>query len=207
MTTPPQQPPGWPPPPPAAAPSGVPEDPGPKDLPGARRRPRRSALLLAVLLVASLGLVGYLWLTTVRWQADSATWEAEARGYADRASSLQGELEAKDAELVAAREQLATATERITDLANEKAQLGDENVASQQYLDYQTQVSEAAGAVATAMDQCVDAQSQLIEYLEDSDAYDQQDLERFSTEVRKLCKQADAAHEQLERELQQDQAP
>ena len=55
------------------------------------------------------------------------------------------------------------------------------------------------------MDQCVDAQTQLIGYLQDSDAYDQKDLDRFSTEVRKLCKQADAAHEQLQRELQQDQ--
>lgn len=204
MTTP-QPPPGWPPPRPVAAESEAAEPVGPPA--GTARRPRRTALVLSVLLVAALGLGGYLWLTTVRWQADSATWEAEARGYADRVATLQGELEATDAELVSAREQLAGATDRISDLANEKAQLGDENVASQQYLDYQTQVSEAAGAVATAMDQCVDAQTQLIGYLEDSDAYDEQDLDRFSTEVQKLCKQADAAHEQLQRELQQDRTP
>ncbi|GAA1733202.1 hypothetical protein GCM10009809_30810 [Isoptericola hypogeus] len=164
-------------------------------------------LVLAVLLVAALGLGGYLWLTTVRWQADSAGWESEARGYADRVATLQAELEATGAELVASREQLATATARISDLANEKAQLGDENVTSQQYLDYQTQVSEAAGAVASAMDECIQAQSQLIGYLEDRDAYDPKDLDRFATDVAALCRQADRAHDQLERELVQGQAP
>jgi Skp family chaperone for outer membrane proteins len=210
----PQQPPAWPPQQPARTPSGPaaagPAAAGPAaggPAAGGRTWHRPAVLVLAVLLVAALGLGGYLWLTTVRWQADSAGWESEARGYADRVAALQAELEATDAELVASREQLATATARISDLANEKAQLGDENVTSQQYLDYQTQVSEAAGAVASAMDECIQAQSQLIGYLEDRDAYDPKDLDRFAADVAALCRQADRAHDQLERELVQGQAP
>ncbi|MCA5893112.1 hypothetical protein LEP48_07050 [Isoptericola sp. NEAU-Y5] len=196
----PEHPPVWPPPSP-----GAPVADGAVAGPPPRRR--ALPLVLALLLVASLALGGYLWLTTVRWQGDSAAWESEARGYADQVASLQAELDATGAELVAAREQLATATERIRGLANEKAQLGDENVASQQYLDYQTRVSEAAAAVATALNQCIDAQSQLIGYLEDRDAYDADDLERFAGDVEGLCQQADDAHSELQKELAQEEAP
>lgn len=158
-------------------------------------------MVLALLLAAALGVGAYLWVTTTRWQAHSATWEREARGYADRVAALDAKLSATDAELVAAREQLAAATERITDLANEKAQLGDENVASQQYVDYQQRVSEAAGVVTTALGECVDAQSQLISSLEDPDTYDAKDLDRFASDVDTLCKQASKAGDQLQREL------
>lgn len=168
-----------------------------------RRHRRTAVVVLAVLLAGAVGVGAYLWLTTARWQEHSATWEDEARGYADQVASLDAELTATDAELVAAREQLATATTRITDLANEKAQLGDENVASQQYLDYQTRVSEAAGVVTTALGDCVDAQSQLIDYLEDRGSYDAKDLDRFASDVEKLCRQASKADDQLQQELGQ----
>lgn len=183
-------------PPPPAPPADLPAQP-------ARRRHAGTNVVLALLLLAALGVGAYLWLTTVRWQDDSEAWELKARGYAEEVAELRAELEGVNAELVSAREQLATATARITDLANEKAQLGDENVASQQYLDYQTRVSEAAGVVATALGQCTEAQSQLIGYLEDAEAYDSADLERFAGEVAELCRQANEANDQLQQELGQ----
>ena len=166
-----------------------------------RRRGAGTSITLALLLLASVGVGAYLWLTTARWQDDSAAWEVKARGYAEEVAELRAELDGVNAELVAAREQLAAATERISELANEKAQLGDENVASKQYLDYQMRVSEAASVVATALGQCTQAQSQLISYLEDADAYDPADLERFAGDVEGLCDQANKANEQLQQEL------
>lgn len=159
--------------------------------------------MLAVLLVAALVAVGYLWRTTAAWEDHAAQWESKAHGYAEEVATLEAELDGVTAELVSAREQLDTATARITDLADEKAQLGDENVASQQYLDYQRRVSEAAGVVATALGQCTAAQSQLIGYLEDRDAYDPADLERFATDVEALCDEANEANSQLQQELAQ----
>ncbi|PRZ05546.1 hypothetical protein BCE75_10732 [Isoptericola sp. CG 20/1183] len=158
-------------------------------------------MVLAVLLVGALVAAGYLWRTTAAWEDHAAQWESEARGYAEEVAALQAELDGVTAELVAAREQLDTATARITDLADEKAQLGDENVASQQYLDYQRRVSEAAGVVATALGQCTAAQSQLIGYLEDRDAYDPADLDRFAADVEALCDEANDANAQLQQEL------
>jgi hypothetical protein len=110
------------------------------------------------LLVATIAVGAYLWVTTVRWQRNAAEWEEKAHAYAEEVASLRMQLDGASSELEAARDQLSTATSRITDLANEKAQLGDENVASQQYLDYQKQVSTAAATVASALRECVSGQ-------------------------------------------------
>nr|WP_241744290.1 hypothetical protein [Cellulosimicrobium arenosum] len=148
-----------------------------------------------------LGLAAYLWVTTTRWQESSADWEDEARSLGADVASLQSELDGANAELDSARTQLGTAQDRIADLANEKAQLGDENEASQQYLDYQSRVSDAAGTVAAALTQCTTAQSELIGYLDDPDAYDQEDLDRFAEQVDDLCQAATDANDQLQLEL------
>ncbi len=207
----PPQPPAWRQPPDTGHPQVVPAPSSGTSAPAAahgapaqrRRRSRAAVVVLTLLLLAALGVGAYLWLTTVRWQEDSAAWEARARDHAAQAAALQAELDGVNAELLSAREQLAAATERITELADEKAQLGDETVAAQRYLDYQTRVSEAAGVVATALGQCIEAQSQLIGYLENRDAYDPEDLERFADDVQAVCDEATQANEQLQQELQQ----
>ncbi|MBE1876483.1 hypothetical protein IHE71_12270 [Myceligenerans sp. TRM 65318] len=153
------------------------------------------------MLVLALVLAGYLWVTTTQWQRTAGEWEAEAHRYASEAATLEQQLDGANAELAAARDQLATATGRISELANEKAQLGDENVASRQHLDYQARVSEAAAKVAVALGQCVDAQDQLIGYLEDADAYDAADLTRFKNQVGDLCDKASDANDALQQEL------
>ncbi|MBD5788062.1 hypothetical protein IF650_18045 [Cellulosimicrobium terreum] len=160
-------------------------------------------VLLSVALAASLGAGAYLWVATERWQEHSADWEAEARSLGEDVATLQADLDGVNAELDATRTQLTTAQDRITALANEKAQLGDENEASQQYLDYQSRVSEAAGTVAAALTQCTTAQAQLIGYLDDRDAYDPDDLERFSDQVDELCQAAADANSELQQELEQ----
>jgi S1-C subfamily serine protease len=145
---------------------------------------------LAVALVSALVLTAYLWVTTTQWQRTAGEWEDHATRYAAAAAALEQQLAGANTELAAARAQLATATGRISELANEKAQLGDENVASRQHLDYQARVSDAAAKVAVALGQCVNAQEQLIGYMEDADAYDAADLRRFRNQVGDLCDKA-----------------
>lgn len=186
-TTPPVLPTGYgpPPPPPVAVPD---------------RRPG-AAPWLAAALVGVLALTGYLWVTTTQWQRTAEEWENEAHRYASEAATLDQQLDGANTELDAARHQLAAATGRISELANEKAQLGDENVASRQHLDYQARVSDAAAKVAIALGQCVTAQEQLIGYLEEANAYDATDLERFKDQVGDLCDQANDANDALQEEL------
>ncbi|WP_251150774.1 hypothetical protein [Cellulosimicrobium sp. Marseille-Q4280] len=158
-------------------------------------------VLLSLLLAGTVGVGAYLWVTTTRWQENSADWETQARALGEDVARLQADLDGANAELESARGQLTTAQDRIAELANEKAQLGDENEASQQYLDYQSRVSDAAGKVAAALGQCTTAQSQLIGYLNNRDAYDPADLERFSGQVDELCQAATDANAQLQQEL------
>ncbi|GAB2455091.1 hypothetical protein [Xylanimonas ulmi] len=172
----------------------------------ARARTRRgvaAVVVLSVLLVGALALGGYLWLAADRWRADSGAWQAQAHAQAQRVAELEADLEASSQELTSARDQLATATARITTLADEKAQLGDTNAATQQYLDYQRRVSEAAGVVADALGRCTAGQSQLITYLRAPEQYDADDLDRFAGEVDALCQQATDANTQLQQELAQ----
>lgn len=174
--------------------------PDPAQAPEPRRG--RGSRVLAVLLVATIAVGAYLWLTTVRWQRTSAEWEDKAHEHAEEVASLRMQLDGVSSELQGARDQLSTATARITDLANEKAQLGDENVASQQYLDYQTQVSGAAATVASALGQCVSGQEQLVGYLKDANQYEAADLRRYEQQVNALCADAEQANETLQQELQ-----
>ena len=166
------------------------------------RRARGTVTVLTVLLVAALGLGGYFSYAADRWHADSDAWQSQARAQAQHVLTLKTQLEASTQELTAARDQLATATARITTLADEKAQLGDANAASQQYLDYQKRVSEAAGVVAQALGRCTAGQSQLITYLQHPDQYNATDLQQYAKQVDTLCKQATDANTQLQQELQ-----
>jgi septal ring factor EnvC (AmiA/AmiB activator) len=168
-----------------------------------RRRRRGGTAVLVVALLAVLALGAYLWVAADRWHADSDAWQTQARAQAQHVLELRSQLEAARAELTSARDQLSTATARITALADEKAQLGDANAASQQYLDYQKRVSEAAGVVAEALGRCTSGQSQLIQYLRSPDEYDPAELERFADQVDALCQQATDANASLQQELRQ----
>lgn len=191
---------------PPAVPLGEPEHDTSDGLsrePVRRKRRRTTTVVLVLLALATGALAAYLWVTTTQWQASSEAWEADARELGEQVALLEAEVEGATTELEQSREQLATAQDRISALADEKAQLGDENVVSQQYLDYQERVSDAAGTVATALEQCTDAQAQLIGYLEDREAYDPADLDRFASDVDELCQSAKDANAQLQTELEE----
>ncbi len=181
---------------------------GPAPSPGEPpRRRSRTVPVLAVLLVVSLvvagPLIAYLWRTTDEWRASSADWEDLARGTAVELDRTRGDLADAQRTLDDTRAQLATAQERITELADEKAQLGDDSAAQQQLVDYQARVSQAAGKVATALATCIAAQGQLIGYMDDADSYAPEELVKFRDDVDALCGQATEANEQLQRELDQ----
>ncbi|NNH08668.1 hypothetical protein HLB10_16475 [Cellulomonas fimi] len=160
-------------------------------------------LAVALVLVLALGtLLAVRLVTTTRaWERTAADWEELARTHGTQLAQAQVDLEAAQAELSDTQAQLATAQQRITELADEKARLGDTTASQQQLADYQARVSEAAGQVATALANCIDGQERLIGYLRESDRYDPADLERFATDVDRVCGAATDANAELQREL------
>ncbi|WP_262348238.1 hypothetical protein [Cellulosimicrobium cellulans] len=170
--------------------------------PGQRRRRRPWAVVaLSVLLVLVTALAAYLWVRTVRFEEYADGLEAEGRAIGTELATLRTQHEGTVAELSAVTEQLATAQGRITQLADEKAQVGDDREVQRQLVDYQERISQAAANVASALSTCIDAQNQLITYLEDAAAYDPADLQRFKSDVQGVCNAATVANTELQRQL------
>lgn len=171
--------------------------------PGRRRRRRWwPVALLALLLAAAIALTVYLWQVLEEWQDRSDELTTAAYDIGEELAVTRGELDGARSELEAVRSQLTAAQQRISELAEEKARIGDDVATQNQLLDYQARVSQAAGKVAEALDLCVRSQQQLIVYLEDDpEAYDAEELDRFGNEVETLCQSATDANIQLQREL------
>jgi multidrug resistance efflux pump len=160
-----------------------------------------AVVVLSVLLVLVTALAAYLWVRTDRYERYADDVEAQARVIGTDLATLRAEHDGTVAELAAVNDQLATAQTRITELADEKAQVGDDREVQRQLVDYQERISQAAANVASALTTCIDAQNQLITYLGDAAAYDPADLERFKSDVQGVCATATEANTELQRQL------
>ncbi|WP_448071729.1 hypothetical protein [Georgenia yuyongxinii] len=166
------------------------------------RRPRRwVAVVLAVLLVLALAAGTYLAVLARAWSARSGELDAVAADLGTRLAQAQADLDQRTSELGTAQSQLQAARDRIVALADEKAQTGDEREAQRQLAEYQERISAAAGSVASALQECVSGQEQLIGYLRDAELFEPSALESFEAEVATFCDQAEAANADLQREL------
>ncbi|HMO11778.1 MAG TPA: hypothetical protein PKB06_09825 [Actinotalea sp.] len=150
---------------------------------------------------ALLGSTIYLWRTSDAWEQRADLYGEASADLGAELADTRAQLESTSAELAQVRDQLATAQTRIIELANEKAQVGDDREAQRMLVDYQERVSEAAGRVALALDQCVRGQNQLIGYLETPELYDPVALDAFAADVQNLCQAATDANAQLQAEL------
>ena len=174
---------------------------------GRRRWFRRTvATIVTLLLLATTGLAIYLLMSAREWRDQAKSYLGSSQELGGELAGTRNDLSGAQAELEAVRAQLATAQERIVELANEKAQLGDEWEITQQLVDYQERVSDAAGQVALALDQCVQGQQEFIGYLQreresTAPTYDPAELAKFETDVEALCQAASEANIALQLEL------
>ncbi|NTW38824.1 MAG: hypothetical protein HGA44_02880 [Cellulomonadaceae bacterium] len=162
---------------------------------------RLVAGLLLVWLPTATGASIYLWRASDAWQQRSEQYLDTSRGLGADLAETRSELAGVQSELDAVRTQLATAQERIVELADEKAQLGDDREVQRQLADYQERVTDAAGRVALALDQCVQGQNQLIGYMENAAQYDPAELDQYAASVQALCQTATEANTALQSEL------
>ncbi|GEN79211.1 hypothetical protein N867_10680 [Actinotalea fermentans ATCC 43279 = JCM 9966 = DSM 3133] len=172
---------------------------------------RKVGAVTAVALVAALaGLSGYLWISATEWRDRAGSYQRTAGDLGDDLATTRNQLAGSQAELEAVRAQLSTAHARIVELADEKNQALDDWELTQQLVDYQQRISEAAGNVALALDQCVQGQQELIGYLEQqaqpgpsTPPYDPAQLAAFETQVEALCQEASEANIGLQLALAQ----
>lgn len=173
-----------------------------------RRRRRRRIATTTLLVLLVLGFAAstvHLYRTSTAWEQRADAYLGDARGLGEDLAGTRAALAGTESELEGVRAQLATAQARIVELADEKAQIGDDREVQRQLVDYQERVSEAAGQVALALDQCVQGQQELIGYLQNTVTgvaqYDAAELERFRADVEQLCQTATEANIALQREL------
>ena len=173
------------------------------------------ALVIAVgiALLAGVGLTVYLYQSARAWRDHADGYLREAQNLGEELATTRSDLAGAQAELEAVRDQLAAAHQRITELASEKAQISDEWEITQQLVDYQERISDAAGQVALALDQCVQSQQELIGYLARAaetprpgnspspPPYDPAQLAQFESDVEAFCQEASEANISLQQEL------
>lgn len=165
------------------------------------RVPRFWIVALVLAVAATLGLAGYLFVTTNAWQRRAADLSHVSRDLGSQLSTARADLATSQSQLNSVKAQLTTAQDRITQLADEKAQLGDDREAQRRLADYQARVTSAAAQVASALDKCIAGQQQYIGYLKDAAAYDPTELAKFGSDVTGYCQTATDANASLQQEL------
>ena len=177
---------------------------GPQERDGGGWRPPRptrvvvAVSVLAVLLVAALGVGAYLYDTSTKWEVYAAEMTQKRDALAVERDDLTGQLadvqrqlqesQAVNNDLTA---QLQSASDRITGLSSEKAQVADQR-------EQMSQLAERAAGVAVAMDGCARAMSELLTIvLEDPDRtnYDQMMAAAQTSDAK--CTQAQRLQAQL----------
>ena len=173
-----------------------------------RRERRRRWALLTVLVVLLLGASAggvYLWRVAEAWIERDAQWQSHSTELTGTIGEVSQELEDTKAELEVVRGQLDQAQLRISELADEKARLGDEHAVVRQLAEYQERVTTAATAVVGALDSCIASQQRLIRWYAETPEPEPEDLETFtelSGALDEVCSAAQEAKESLQEELE-----
>ena len=174
---------------------------GAHSLPPARRRGSPIAVVvLAVLLVGALGVGTYLAVLSNQWHDRSAEWESESRMLGEKVANLTTDLSGMTSELTLTREQLATAQTRITELADEKAQVGDDRE-NQKILASDIQaVAQEALDVSASLGDCISAQNTALTNLTTPDTTPEA-LQTSIDQANTVCAAAISDYNALQRDL------
>jgi len=176
----------------------------------ARNRLIAAVIVLSCALGAMVGVTAYFWRSALAWEASSDAWEDQARRQGNDVAVLTAQLDGTAGRLSAMEGQLGTATSRISALADEKAQLGDENAIRQFFLeqqqanlDYQSRITAAATGATDALTNCTRSQDALIVALRANSSTDGSEIgagesiEQIAAETDRLCADAVIAVETL----------
>lgn len=166
-----------------------------------RRRSPLVAVVLAVLLVAALGAGTYLAVLSNQWHDRSQAWESESRALGEKVANLTTDLSGMTSELTLTREQLVTAQARITELADEKAQVGDDRE-SQKILASDIQaVAQEALDVSASLGDCISAQNTALGYLTVPDSATPEVLQASIDQSNSVCTAAIKDYNSLQEDL------
>ncbi|HEX7589812.1 MAG TPA: hypothetical protein VF362_02420 [Demequinaceae bacterium] len=170
---------------------------------GERRRWQVLAAALGVAILVLGGLTAYLWTTSDRWAARSASLEGQSYDLGQRLSTEQEYVVKQTEQIDILTQQLSTAQQRITDLADQSAQAGDDVAYAQQEITYLKELVSLGGSVSLALNRCTNEQKTLVGYLQNPSAYTAEGIAQFKSDVDALCAAAQSANAELQKQLAQ----
>ena len=123
--------------------------------------PKWLTIVLVVLLVLTLAVTGYLIYLSRSWSAQSEKLDGISQDLGEQVAQLQTELKTTQDNLGISEEQLFKSQKRITELASEKALVGDDRENQRILAEDTAQVANEALTVSGQLGDCVSAQSAL----------------------------------------------
>lgn len=166
-----------------------------------RKRWKLVAGSAAGLAVLGLGFSIYLWVINSEWQTRADALTTEAYDLGQRLSDTRNQIIDMQSEIDLLTQQLETAQARVIELADEKAQVGDDITYSQQQIALYQELSALGGSVSLALNNCVNEHEKLAGYLKDPAAWNPDDLAAYEADVNALCNSAQSANATLQRTL------
>ena len=154
--------------------------------------------ILTVLLIAVTVFAGYLWNVSNAWKDQVAQIDAVNADLGSRLGAEQTEVVRQQSQIDLLTIQLTTAQTRITELADINARSGDDVQYYVAEINARSELAATAGAVANALNRCVEGHQQLVIYLRDEGNYDPNELVEYETSLNALCANAISANVQLQ---------
>jgi len=157
---------------------------------------------LAIMLIASVVIAGYLWNVNGKWQAQVNQLTDTGYALGDRVAEHRNQIDQLESTNGLLADQLANAKERVLTLSNEKAQWRDDTAFAQQQVEELADHLTMAMDVATQMNRCLEGEEQLIRYIRAGElVYPAAEVAAYQVSVQELCDSALDAKQAMEEEI------
>lgn len=159
----------------------------------------------AILLAVAITLMFQARNASFKWQQQVEDIKAQNYDLGQRLADEQTQVVALQNENDQVASQLKTVQQKVLDLADEKAQQGDNVEFYARQIDELTTALSTAKGVANALDRCIEGQTQLVGYLKDAASptptYDPAEITAFEASLKIKCDNAVAANVDLQQVL------
>ncbi len=155
----------------------------------------------AILLSIAIGLMLQTRSASVKWKQQVEDVKTQNYDLGKRLGDEQTQVVNLQGENDQIASQLKTAQQKVLDLADEKAQQGDNVEFYARQIDELTTALSTAKGVSNALDRCIEGNTQLIGYLHDPTNYDPVEIADFEASLKIKCDNAVAANVELQQIL------
>lgn len=157
--------------------------------------------LLVVLLGIAIMLLVQARNVSFAWEQQVVDVKAQNYDLGQRVADEQSQVASLKGEIDKITGQLNTAQQKISDLADDKAQQGDNVEFYARQIDSLTSALSTASNVANSLDRCIEGKNQLTGYMKEKDKYDPTEIADFEASLKIKCDNAVAANVELQRIL------